>query len=84
MTHMLQLATKLQELNFSQLMAVYEEGNRENAADRYPEEPEFRGLALAEEDFRQISYVRLACVKTIIGHGTDGYLEAVDYLNEGK
>lgn len=36
------------------------------------------------EDFRQISYVRLACVKTITGHGTDGYLEAVDYLAEGK
>ena len=32
------------------------------------------------EDFRQISYVRLACVKTITGHGTDGYLEAIDYL----
>ena len=36
------------------------------------------------EDFRQISYVRLACVKTITGHGTDGYLEAIDYLIEGK
>ncbi len=36
------------------------------------------------EDFRQISYVRLACVKTITGHGTDGYLEAIDYLAEGK
>ena len=34
------------------------------------------------EDFRQISYVRLACVKTITGHGTDGYLEAIDYLLE--
>lgn len=33
------------------------------------------------EDFRQISYVRLACVKTITGHGTDGYLEAIDFLN---
>lgn len=32
------------------------------------------------EDFRQISYVRLACIKTITGHGTDGYLEAIDYL----
>ena len=32
------------------------------------------------EEFRQISYVRLACVKTITGHGTDGYLEAIDYL----
>lgn len=36
------------------------------------------------EDFRQISYVRFACVKTITGHGTDGYLEAVDFLIEGK
>ncbi len=36
------------------------------------------------EDFRQISYVWLACVKTITGHGTDGYLEAIDYLTEGK
>ena len=35
------------------------------------------------EDFRQISYVRLACVKTITGHGTDGYIEAIDYLTEG-
>ena len=36
------------------------------------------------EDFRQISYVRLACVKTITGHGKDGYLEAIDFLVEGK
>lgn len=36
------------------------------------------------EEFRQISYVRLACVKTITGHGTDGYLEAVDFLAEGN
>ena len=34
------------------------------------------------EDFRKISFIRLACVKTITGHGTDGYLEAIDYLNE--
>ena len=36
------------------------------------------------EDFRQISYVRLACVKTITGHGTDGYLEAIDFLTESN
>ncbi|MBE6608764.1 MAG: type II 3-dehydroquinate dehydratase [Ruminococcaceae bacterium] len=36
------------------------------------------------EDFRQISYVRLACVKTITGHGTDGYLEAIDFLTDKK
>ncbi len=32
------------------------------------------------EDFRQVSYIRLACVKTITGQGTDGYLQAIDYL----
>ena len=35
------------------------------------------------EDFRQVSYIRLACIKTITGHGTDGYLEAIDFLLEG-
>lgn len=34
------------------------------------------------EDFRQISYIRLAAVKTITGQGTDGYLQAVDYLTD--
>ena len=32
------------------------------------------------EDFRKISYIRAACVATISGHGTDGYLEAMDLL----
>ena len=39
------------------------------------------------EDFRQISYIRQACVKTISGKGTDGYYEAVEFLKkliEGK
>ncbi len=36
------------------------------------------------EDFRQISYLRAACVKTISGHGLDGYLEGVRYLVEGE
>ncbi|MBQ3136983.1 MAG: type II 3-dehydroquinate dehydratase [Clostridia bacterium] len=34
------------------------------------------------EDFRQISYIRFAAVKTITGLGTDGYLRAVDFLAE--
>ncbi len=34
------------------------------------------------EDFRRISYIRLAAVKTITGLGTDGYLRAVDFLTE--
>lgn len=32
------------------------------------------------ESFRQISYIRQACVKSIIGHGFNGYLEALEYL----
>ena len=36
------------------------------------------------EDFRQISYIREACIATISGHGTDGYLEAIDILIEHK
>ena len=34
----------------------------------------------AREDFRQISYVRQACVATITGRGFDGYLDAIDLL----
>ena len=34
------------------------------------------------EDFRQVSFIRLACVKTITGHGINGYLEAMDFLAE--
>ena len=34
----------------------------------------------SREDFRQISYIRKACVKTICGHGLAGYTEAIDYL----
>ena len=36
------------------------------------------------EAYRQISYVREACIATISGHGTDGYLEAIDLLIEHK
>lgn len=32
------------------------------------------------EDFRQVSFVRKACVKTICGHGIEGYIEAIDFL----
>ena len=36
------------------------------------------------EDFRQVSYIRSACVKTITGHGINGYIEAIDFLIESK
>lgn len=43
----------------------------------------------SREDFRQISYIRAACISTVSGKGTDGYLLAIDHLlnhiqEEGK
>ena len=32
------------------------------------------------EEFRQVSYIRQACIGTITGQGVDGYLMAVDKL----
>lgn len=34
------------------------------------------------EDFRQVSFIRAACKKTIAGHGFEGYLEAMEYLTK--
>ena len=36
------------------------------------------------EAFRQVSYIRAACVATISGHGLDGYVEAMALLLDGK
>ena len=36
------------------------------------------------EEFRQVSYVRSYCIKTIMGHGFAGYLMAMDALLEAK
>ena len=41
----------------------------------------------AREEFRRTSYIRAACIATVAGHGTNGYLEAIDILlaqGEGK
>ena len=35
----------------------------------------------ARESFRQVSYAGMACVKTIKGHGLEGYREAIVYLH---
>ena len=35
------------------------------------------------EDFRQVSYIRAACVATISGHGLAGYTEAMALLIDG-
>ncbi len=35
------------------------------------------------EDFRKVSYIRLACIATVKGKGFDGYLEAMEILANG-
>ena len=50
---MLYLATKLHQLNFSKLMAVYEEGNRENGALLCPEASENLQILRSEQAFYQ-------------------------------
>ena len=50
---MLHLATKLREVDFSALMHVYEEGNRENGALVHPELPEGQQILRAEQSFYQ-------------------------------
>ena len=37
----------------------------------------------AREDFRQRSFVRAACIVTVMGKGFDGYCEAMDILLKG-
>lgn len=34
------------------------------------------------EDFRQVSYIRQACVKMITGEGFDGYIHGIEFLTE--
>lgn len=50
---MLRIINRMGQLNFRQLMDVYEEGNRENASQLFPKEPEEQGILLAEQSFYQ-------------------------------
>ena len=36
------------------------------------------------EAFRQISYAGMACEKSIVGHGIEGYWEAIQYLKNRR
>lgn len=44
---------KMRDLSFSQLMAVYEEGNRENAEEFWPGMEEGQRILRAEQEFHQ-------------------------------
>ena len=49
---MLRIVKSMKELNFYSLMEVYAQTNLETARQQWPWESEYRGLMLAEEDFR--------------------------------
>ena len=53
MKTMLHIYEKLKDLSFSRLMDVYEEGNRENGAEFWPELDASQQLLRAEQDFYQ-------------------------------
>ena len=59
---MLIIAEKLRDLSFGKLMEVYGEANLENGQHRWPDEPEARQVALAEEDF--YNYLQQVFFKT--------------------
>lgn len=48
---MLQMASKLNQINFAAMMAVYEEGNRENAEEFWPDMAEGPRMLRAEQEF---------------------------------
>ena len=48
---MLTIANSLRQLNWAQLMALYEEGNRGNGEDLYPDLSNGQQLLRAEQDF---------------------------------
>lgn len=50
---MLLIARKMREFSFGKLMEVYREGNLENGQEAFPDEPEDRQIALAEQEFYQ-------------------------------
>ena len=60
--YMLRIARKMNELSFGKLMGVYEEGNLENGQCLWPDEPQWRQIALAEQEF--YSYLQQIFFKT--------------------
>lgn len=50
---MLKIARKMNDFSFGKLMEVYEEGNLENGQTLWPDEPQWRQIALAEQEFYQ-------------------------------
>jgi ribosomal protein S18 acetylase RimI-like enzyme len=69
---MLKLLYGINELNFRQLMDVYEETNRANAERDYPNEHGELGLLFAEQDFYQYLELFFECPGAIYAVWDDG------------
>lgn len=78
MVVLLHIARMLRELDFRQLMDVYEEGNLENAAELWPGEPEGQLLLMAEQSFHQ--YLR-ECFFPTEGASYFVWVENGDYVS---
>ena len=59
---MLTYVKRMKDLNFGQLMSVYEESNRENGQEFWPDLPEGQQLLQAEQEFYQ--YLQACFFKT--------------------
>ena len=74
------VAKSLRDLSFGKLMEVYAEGNLENGRDQWPDEPEGRQIALAEQEFYQ--YLQQVFFRTkdagyLILEGDSRYISAL-------
>lgn len=74
------VAKSLRDLSFGKLMDVYAEGNLENGRDLWPDEPEGRQIALAEQEFYQYLqqvFFRTKDARYLILEGNNRYISAL-------
>ena len=74
------VAKSLRDISFGKLMEVYAEGNLENGRDLWPDEPEGRQIALAEQEFYQYLqqvFFRTKDARYLILEGNNRYISAL-------
>ena len=77
---MLIIAEKLNDLSFSRLMELYAEENLTTGRSRWPEEPQWRQAALAEDEFREFLrqvFFRTAGARYLIWEEQGRYVSAL-------
>ena len=77
---MLKLFFKLNELDFEQLMAVYEEGNMENAVEFFPDDPPAVQLERAKKAFEEYlreDFFRVSGAFYAVWEETEDYVSAL-------